>query len=275
MCNAVPLRAHDASAEMAAAAKAWLITLGDEQRAKATFDFPADERTNWHFIPRERKGLPIKEMTQEQRLLAYALLATGLSNRGLTKATSIMSLESVLAVLEKDRSGGPVRDPEMYFVSIFGSPDKEPWAWRVEGHHLSLNFTAAAGAAPSMTPSFLGTNPGEVKEGPRAGTRVLGVEEEMGRSLVRSLTDEQRKKAVILAEAPKEVLNVPGRSDTKPDGIAWTELTGPQREMLMTLVREYVGRHRPDVAAEDLKKVKPELLHFAWAGGLERGEPHY
>lgn len=272
----VGARAHDASVEMAAAAKAWLSSLNAEQKAKATFEFAGDERTNWHFVPKARKGLPIKEMTQEQRLLAHALLATGLSHRGYTKAVSIMSLEAVLAELEKGK--GPVRDPEAYFVSIFGTPGVEPWGWRVEGHHLALNFTSAGGAAPAMTPSFFGSNPGEVKEGPRAGTRILGQEEELGRSLVKSLADDQKKKAIILTEAPKDIFNVPGRSDTKPEGIAWSDLNETQRTALMKLIQEYVGRHRPDVASEDIEKLKKaglEKIYFAWAGGLERGEPHY
>jgi len=277
-CLATAVRAHDATAEMEQAAKAFLSSLSEDQKAKAVMDFAGEERTNWHFIPRPRKGLPIKEMTQEQRLLAHGLLATGLSHRGYTKAVSIMSLESVLAILEKGKTGTPARDPEMYFVSIFGQPGKYPWGWRVEGHHLSLNFTAAGDAAPSMTPSFFGTNPGEVKEGPRAGTRVLGVEEELGRSLVKSLNDEQRKKAVILPEAPKDILDIPGRNETKGEGVVWGDLTQAQRDMLMKLIREYVGRNRPDVAAEDLQKVEKvgfDKLFFAWAGGFERGEPHY
>src|SRR5215213_5075098 len=197
---AATVHAHDATAEMEQAAKAFLTTLSDEQKSKAVLSFTGAERPDWHFIPRPRKGLPIKEMTQEQRLLAQGLLATGLSHRGYNKAVTIMSLESILAAMEQGK--GPARDPEMYFVSIFGEPGKYPWAWRVEGHHLSLNFTAASDGAPSMTPSFYGTNPGEVKQGPRAGTRVLGVEEELGRTLVKSLNEEQKKKAVILAEAP-------------------------------------------------------------------------
>ncbi|MEQ1862957.1 MAG: DUF3500 domain-containing protein, partial [Chthoniobacteraceae bacterium] len=286
--------------EMEQAAKAFLVALSDEQKAKASFAFgaaydapaaakappvatsnpalpPPDERRNWHFIPRPRRGLAIKDMTTEQRLLAHGLLATGLSHRGYTKAVSIMSLESVLAILEKDRRGGAVRDPELYFFSIFGTPGKEPWGWRVEGHHLSLNFTAAGGVAPSVTPSFFGTNPGEVMEGPRKGTRILGVEEDLGRTLVKSLDEAQRKKAVILAEAPKEIANVPGRNDSKPEGIAWGDLTDAQRETLRALLREYLFRNRPDVAADELKKVSKKIdgLHFAWAGGFERGEPHY
>src|SRR5215208_886004 len=116
------LCAHDASVEMAQAAKNFLAALSTEQKTKANFEFGDAERTNWHFIPRARKGLPIKEMTQEQRLLAHALLASGLSHRGYSKAVSIMSLEAVLAILEQGKVGGAVRDPELYFVSIFGTP---------------------------------------------------------------------------------------------------------------------------------------------------------
>jgi hypothetical protein len=274
-----PLHAHDATAEMADAAKNFLGALTAEQKAKATFEFAGAERTNWHFIPRARKGLAIKEMTHEQRLLAHALLATGMSHRGYAKAVSIMSLEAVLAELEKGRVGGAVRDPELYFVSVFGTPGgKEPWGWRVEGHHLSLNFTTAGDAAPALTPSFFGTNPGEIRTGPRAGTRVLAAEEELGRALVKSLTDEQRKTAVILAEAPKDILNVPGRNATKAEGLAQGKLTAEQGALLVKLVKEYLFRHRPDVAAEEWAKIEKaglDKLHFAWAGGVERGQPHY
>ena len=273
-----PLHAHDATAEMAAAANNFLTALTPEQKAKATFDFAGEERTNWHFIPRERKGLQIKEMTQEQRLLAQALLATGLSNRGYAKAVSIMSLEAVLAELEKAKPVN-VRDPERYFVSIFGTPGgAEPWGWRVAGHHLSLNFTTAGDAAPSMTPSFFGTNPGEVRTGARAGTRVLATEEELGRTLVKALTEEQRKEAVILAEAPKEIFDVPGRNDTTPQGLAQEKMMPEQTTMLVKLIKEYLFRCRPDVAAEDWAKIEKAGLgkiYFAWAGGFDRGQPHY
>ena len=272
-------RAHDASVEMAAAANNFLSTLNADQKAKATFPFPDAERENWHFIPRPRKGLPMKEMTQEQRLLAQALLATGLSNRGYAKAVSIMSLEAVLAELEKGKTGGAVRDPEMYFVSIFGTPGTEPWGWRLEGHHLSQNFTAAGGAAPSMTPSFFGTNPGEVREGPRKGTRVLGNEEELGRMLVKSLDAEQRKVAILATEVPKEIFMVPTRVDaTKPEGIAAAKFTPEQSATLAKLVKEYLFRNRPDVAADEYAKIEKagwDKVSFAWIGGLERGEPHY
>jgi len=275
-----PLQAHDATAEMSAAAINFLASLTPEQKAKATFEFAGDERTNWHFIPRERKGLPIKDMAPEQRLLAQALLASGLSNRGYEKAVSIMSLDAVLKELEKDKPKAPVRDPDNYYLSIFGTPGgSAPWGWRFEGHHLSLNYTTAGDAEPAMTPSFFGSNPGEVKSGPRAGIRVLGAEEDLGRALVTSLTEEQRKVAVLPAAAPKDILNDPKRVDpTTPEGIAQSQLTPPQTAALVKLVKEYLFRCRPDVAADEWGKVEKaglDKLHFDWAGGLERGQPHY
>lgn len=274
-----PLRAHDASVEMASAAVNFLATLTPEQKAKATFAFADDERKNWHFIPKTRKGLSLKEMTYEQRLLAHALLATGMSHRGYSKAVSIMSLEAVLAVLEKDRVGGAVRDPEQYFFSIFGTPGVVPWGWRAEGHHLALNFTAATDAAPVVTPNFFGTNPGEVKSGPRAGTRILGAEEDLARALVKMLSQEQRKIAIVLEKAPADIFNDPKRVEpTKPEGLTRAQLTPEQDAALVKLVKEYLFRCRPDVAAEDwarIEKAGPDKLFFAWAGGLEPGEPHY
>jgi len=269
--------AHDATAEMAKAANAFLQGLTPEQKAKATFGMEDGERWNWHFIPKTRKGVAFKEMTEPQRKLATALLETGLSHRGYEKATGIMSLEGILAEIEKGR--GANRDPEMYFVSVFGQPGSQhPWAWRVEGHHLSLNFTAVGDAAPVMTPAFFGSNPGEVREGPKAGLRVLAAEEDLARELVKSLTPEQRNQAFILSEAPKDIINVPGRSDTKPEGLPQSAMTAEQTAILTKLIKEYVGRHRADVADEEMAKLQKAGLgnvHFAWAGGLERGEPHY
>lgn len=273
-----PVQAHDVSAEMSAAALNFLATLNPEQKAKATFDFKDAERQNWHFIPRQRKGLPFKDMTPEQKLLAQALLVSGLSSRGYEKAVSIMSLDAVLAEMEQGK--GPVRDPDNYYVTIFGTPGSgDGWGWRVEGHHLSLNFTAAGDASPAMTPSFFGSNPGEVKTGPRAGTRILGKEEDLGRALVKSLTDAQRQIAIINATAPKDVVNDPKRVDpTKPEGLPQSQLTPEQSAKLVEVIKEYLFRCRPEVATEDWAKIEHtglDKLYFAWAGGIEPGQPHY
>ncbi|MBI2929783.1 MAG: DUF3500 domain-containing protein [Verrucomicrobia bacterium] len=272
------VRAHSPAEEMAEAAHNFLAALAPEQRAKATFEWKDDERLNWHFIPRARKGIPFKEMTPAQRPLAHALLSTGLSQRGYAQATTIMSLEQILLELEQGK--GPTRDPELYFVSIFGQPDEQgTWGWRVEGHHLSVNFTVVGGQI-AAAPSFFGSNPGEVRDGPRQGLRVLGEEEDLGRQLVKSLTDAQRKTAIIDATAPKDILTEAKRKVTplEQTGLAYAKMTASQRRLLGELVRMYAHRHRPDVAHKDLEKIEKAgwgKLRFAWAGGVERGEGHY
>ncbi len=279
VASATPSFAHHVETDMLAAAKNFLVTLTPEQLQKASFAMDDAERKNWHFIPRKRLGLTLKEMTPEQRLVAQALLASGMSSRGYSKATTVMSLEALLAELERGQTGKPVRDPELYFFSIFGTPSAEaPWAWRVEGHHLSLNFTCS-GQGAAATPSFYGSNPGEVRVGARKGLRVLGREEDLGRELIRSLTPEQQKTAIVAAEAPKDVLNDPKREDfTQPEGITVAALTPPQRALLEELVREYLGRNRPEIEAAEWARIQAadwNTVTFAWAGGTEPGMGHY
>src|SRR5579862_4521476 len=178
-------RIHSA-AVMTDAAKAFVSSLTPAQRAQATFQFSDEERLNWHYIPRVRKGLALRDMTPEQKQLAHALLAAGLSQQGYIKAVSIMSLDEVLKVLEGGK--GPMRDPEGYFFTVFGEPSATgTWGYRIEGHHVSQNFTIADGKVQGA-PSFFGTNPAEIREGPRKGLRVLAREDDLGRELVKSLT---------------------------------------------------------------------------------------
>ena len=99
-CPSGPVGAHEAGTQMAAIAKVFIAALPSDQKAKACFEFATEERENWHFIPRERKGLSMKEMSPQQQLLAHALLNTGLSFRGSAKAVTIMSLEEVLYQIE-------------------------------------------------------------------------------------------------------------------------------------------------------------------------------
>lgn len=271
--------AHDPVEEMAEAAEHLLAALSPEQKEKGTFEFKNDERQNWHFIPKPRKGLPIKEMTSAQRALAMGLLNAGLSHRGYLKATTIMSLEAILKEMEQGK--GPTRDPELYYFSIFGKPDpKGTWGWRVEGHHLSVNFTIADGKAVAVTPSFMGTNPGEVKTGPRAGLRVLGVEEDLGRKLVKSLNETQLKSALYTNTAPSEIITGADRKAHAlvPKGVTMKDLNPEQQELLWSVIREFVERARGEFAEKELAKIKTagsKELFFAWAGSTERGQGHY
>ncbi len=271
--------AESPGVEMAGAANAFVASLDDAQRAKALIPLADDERKNWHFIPRVRRGLTWKDMNSSQQHLATALMASGLSQRGLVKAKTIMSLEHILLELEQGR--GPVRDPALYYWSIFGTPAaKGTWGWRVEGHHFSVNFTVVEGQHVSATPSFLGSNPAEVREGPRKGLRALAAEEDIGRELFRSLDATQRAVAVIAEEAFPDILSGANRKATPlaPEGLSTAKMTPSQREILNRLIAEYVHRARPEIAQADLAKMEKagfDKVHFAWAGQDTPGKGSY
>jgi hypothetical protein len=280
LASALAGHAHIAGDEMAAAANKFLEALTPEQRAKATFEFKSDERRDWHFVPKVRKGLTFKDMSPEQRKSAHALLSSGLSAHGYRKATNIISLEPVLKELEGP-SGAMVRDGELYYFSIFGKPDpKGTWGWRLEGHHLSANFTVVNGELFSGTPNFMGTNPAEVRQGPRKGLRALAEDEDLGRALVKSFNDEQRKTVIFDTRAPRDVItgNKQKVMPLETAGMPAAKMSADQKQQLQALVKNYIGRLRGDLADADLKKIEKagwDKVHFAWAGGLEKGQPHY
>lgn len=275
----VAAHADTPGAEMAATANAFLASLNDAQRTKAVIPFQDAERQNWNFVPMVRRGLTWKDMNSAQRHLATSLLASGLSQRGFVKAKTIMSLEQILLELEQGK--GPVRDPELYYWAIFGEPSADgTWGWRVEGHHLSANFTIVEGQYISATPSFFGSNPAEVRQGPREGLRALAAEEDLGLELFRSLDPKQRATATIAEQAFPDVLtgNKRKASLLSPQGLPSSKLSTSQREILKRLIDEYVRRARPEVAEADLAKIEKagfKNVHFAWAGQDAPGKGSY
>ena len=272
----------DTVGHMAEAASNFLAGLDATGQQKAVIDF-ADtvERENWHYIPRDRAGLPLKEMDEKQRELAHALVATGVSAQGYEKLSTIMSLEPILAELEGGGRRFP-RDPELYYVSVFGAPGTDaPWGWRFEGHHISLNYTLVKGRMLGPTPLFFGSNPGEVRHGEQTGLRALKEEEDLGRQLLHALDGEQKTVAIVDEQAPDDIIttNVPYvRGEVQPEGLGSQDMNAAQREILYALVETYVKRLPEAVAeAEWARLVGADLqaARFAWAGAEERGGPHY
>jgi hypothetical protein len=266
------------SSELAVATRDFLASLRPEQRQRAVFDFENRERVNWHFVPRQRRGLPLKDMSPEQQELARRILRTALSQSGYLKATTIIELELVLREMGQNPR---VRDPELYFFSVFGSPGPEaPWGVRAEGHHLSLNFTVVGDSLVATAPAFMGADPAEVRRGSRAGLRPLAAEEDLGRELVHALDADQRRAAVIANVTPRDIVTGAAArvEPLSPIGIRVTELRADQAQLLVRLIDEYLGRIAEPLAERRraaLEQTDFAQVAFAWAGSLERGRPHY
>ncbi len=297
---------------MGEAAATFLAALAPDQRAKALFDFAAqDRRTAWYYTPIPRDGLPLSEMDRRQQRLALQLVATGLSQAGYVTTATIMGLETTLDALENWGRPLPGRDARLYYVRIFGAPHgRNPWGWSFEGHHISLNYTLAGGRLISPTPTFFGANPAEAPLGGASTLRPLQGVEDLARELVRGLDDGQRAAAILSPVAPPDIVltnrpyvvegallddeqavaawqaaaPVPAgavaalRYAATPRGLASSSLTSAQQELLLALIGEYIHRMPDELAElEQAKLLEDGLagLHFAWAGGLERRQPHY
>ena len=269
---------------MAGAATRFLDGLTPEQRQQAMLPLESDDLTRWHYVPTNqfpRKGVPLKDMSEAQRKLAHDLLRAGLSQRGYGTATAIMDLETVLRAIESAGGrGGLNRDPELYFFTIFGTPSqKGPGGWRVNGHHLAVHFMVG-GSTVESSPTFFGTNPAEVRDGPKQGLRIQAAEQDAGRALVEALDEAQRKTAVIEAVAPNDIVTTTSAKvdPLSPAGLQASAMTPSQRALLMKLIEVYTSQMTEDLAADRLARIRKagaDKIGFAWAGPIEAGQKHY
>jgi hypothetical protein len=264
---------------MARAARAWLAELDQRQRREAQLEWESRLREGWHYVPRGRPGVALRAMSAKQTSAAWDLLGSLLSARGLAQVKGGLTLEGILGEL----TGSPgFRDSTNYALVIFGDPaGNGPWAWRFEGHHLSINVLVAPGHGVAVTPVFFGANPANVPKGHgHDGFRLLGAEEDQAFSLIQSLEGAVRTQATIADRSLGDIVSGPGRELAleRYEGIALARLNDAQRTGVMRILELYAGTMREEVAAATMAKVREagvEALHFAWAGSPARGRPHY
>ena len=274
---------HASAAGMTKAAKRFVESLSGDQRDKTIYEYMDGERIFWYYPPVNRHGIPLRDMDDDQRQLAYSLMETGLTDRSFDQAKLIIEHESVLGPLEKEAGVTSfVRDPDLYYWTVFGDPgsDKEPWGWRVEGHHISLNFSLWGDKFISMTPFFFGANPAEVRKGPKKGLRILDRREDLAFELMNSLDQGQTSKATIYGEAPYDILTYNASRVSLPpeEGLPASKMNDTQKGILRNLVNVYVNQVRTDMAQEKLERLEEEGfdgLHWAWGGPVEEGKEHY
>lgn len=279
-CHSAPVSEASPAAEAAAA---FLSSLTSDQRTAACAPTDDPSRTVWGFVPAQYPGVMFGDLDTEQKHRAIALLRTVLRDDGVDTVLAIVALEDVLRAIETENGqNASHRDPNRYWIQVFGVPlPASAWAFRLQGHHVSLHVAFDRGRLAGVTPMFLGANPHRIPSGPREGERVLAAEEDLGRELLAMLDDQQRAVAIVEAVAPPDIILGPQRTaaDAGPSrGLAYAAMTAPQREALLRLVCHYVHREQPQFAEADLARMRDrglDAITFAWAGGIKRGEGHY
>ncbi|MCC7448899.1 MAG: DUF3500 domain-containing protein [Anaerolineae bacterium] len=250
------------------AATQFLASLDANALSKASYSFTDQERFRWHWTTPSgfpRNGLPLKDMNDQQRELALALLRTSISEAGYKKALDIMSLQKDLG-----------NDPLLYYVTVFGTVgDAKGWGWRFEGHHLSRQFTLV-GEKVAVTPFFLGAWP--TISG--AKLRAMPREEDAARELARSLDGASQaagifQRATLTNHVTQNMARV---EPLEPVGVLFSDLTSDQQARVMEIIQTYLGV-LPDSLMKDhldrINKAGLDKIRFGWAGSLDQRRPYY
>jgi len=267
--------------DMSRAAANFIKLLQPKQMAQAVYPFDTTERYIFGYVPKtDRKGLSVNEMNDQQKTAAFTLMKAALSKEAYAKARAVMQLELVLKALENRAADDHYRDTGKYFFTVFGKPGgKHVWGWRLDGHHLSFNFTSDTKKIVAGTPGFMGSNPAVVLSGPEKGKEILHDETRLGLSLVQSLSEKQLVAAMISANAPADILTTDKRVAVITDkkGISYADMTVEQQKALMQLLSLYIQRYTHLFATsmmEDIEKAGTKNLVFSWAGSMEDGPGH-
>jgi Protein of unknown function (DUF3500) len=279
-----PARAAPTDAEaLETAARAFLTSLSAAHRDRATFPFSSAERTRWHWtVPASvpRNGLPLGDVSAEQRRLGLALLRGSCSAAGYRKALDIMALQGVLQRM--DTGLGDPFDPDLYFVSVFGTPGARTWGWRLEGHHLSRNFTVVNGTVVAE-PFFLGawpTRAGSAFRSVGRGYRTMPREEDAAREIVLLLSGRLRRQAVFSSESLTDHVTQNAVRVRPLDrvGVVTGDLPSAGQRRVLEIVRTYLANLPPALAREAFARIERAGIartRFGWAGSTRRGVPHY
>lgn len=253
-----------------------------DDTSKVLLSFEDNARTKWTNLPLgivQRKGISIGDMTNKQRVAIHKLLSELLSSQGYLKTTGIMHLDNIL---EKHFNVPNLKwSHKQYYFAFWDEPKKDnEWGFKLEGHHLSLNFTYAD-MKISSTPLFLGTDPAEVRETEYAGWRVLGEEEDLGFLFVNSLDEAQKKKAILEDKrVPRDILTNPDSEQRLTEfwGIKAAKLNKEQKRLLRIIIEEYVHNLEHSLAHEEMKEIDTagfDNIHFAWIGSTKRSDSQY
>lgn len=267
------------------AAQDFMATLNPVQKTVANLALADSSRFKWSNLPLEqvsRMGIQFKDLADSQRVIIHSLLRTVLSQQGYQKVAFIIQYDQgILERLSKINSPIAKRyGNQNYWFTIFGTPDKnQTWAWKFEGHHISLNFTHTP-KGTSCSPMFVGINPSLTTSGPYAGTYLMAEENELGNQLFNDLSPALQNKAIlgphpIDADTRTQTGKEPHMKDKR--GVSFTEMNAKQQLLVENIIKAWIGNLAPALAQEKFQKVwaNKNKLIFSWMGTRNTKELHY
>jgi hypothetical protein len=295
-CLSLRLSAQNYADEIRASASSIIDGMTELQKKRINYDINDSARVKWNNLPvglRARVGVNIGSMTESQRVQLHRMLSVSLSSQGYLKATGIFHLDNLLNRMYDTLKARKEVDEATYtflmdlkwshqnfYLAFFGDPHKDAvWGYKLEGHHLSLNFSVAADKV-AITPFFIGTDPAEYRILDYAGWRVLGQEEDLGIKLIQSLSAEQRRKATMDTTVPGDIITAAesGKRLINYWGLKGSEMNAAQRKLMERIIREYVFNFEWDKANEaydTIMKAGLQNVYFGWIGAYEEYKPHY
>jgi hypothetical protein len=281
--------------EIKQTAISFINSLDKMQQRTALLAFNDTARIKWNNLPvglRARSGINVGSMTDSQRHLFHRILSASLSSQGYLKATSIMHLDHLLNLLyDSLYKLGDLNDdnlksikalkwtPNNFFLAFFGQPSDSVWAYKIEGHHLSINFTFMNDKL-SVTPFFVGADPAEYPFTEYAGWRILGEEEDLGIKLIHLLSPAQQKTATKSTDVPRDIITAAESGKRLIDnwGIRGSEMSKEQQAILQYIIREFVFNLEYEKAVTEYDKIMKagiDKIYFGWIGLYDESKPHY
>ena len=287
--------AQDNVEEVRTSVQTFVNSLTEDQKKIALVSISDSARVKWSNLPvglKPRIGIKMGSLSDEQRILLHRVLSASLSSQGYLKATSIMHLDNLLNMYYdtlfrrkeiNETTYKRMRDlqwsTQNFFVALFNKPTDSVWGLKLEGHHLSLNFTFDNNRL-AITPMFVGTDPAQYPTSEYAGWRVLGQEEDLGIKLINILSTGQKKKATISDKVPGDIFTgaESGKRLLDYSGIKASELNKKQQDILLQIVREFVFNLEYEKAVIEFAKITKagvSSIYFGWIGPYEETKPHY
>lgn len=253
------------AAQMLRHTQEFLAALPESQRMKAHKDFDDSSRMDWSFFPRVRFGLELDSIKDNPMAFdsAEALLNCGLSESGATTAQRIRLLDP-----KEDHGGGVRLGPNRYAITIYGEPSSVgKWGWRVEGHHLTLNWTLDQGRVVSVSPAGFGISPFTNANG---DPQVLGEDQQAYLDFLSTLDGDSRTKAKRDGTMPGEVPGVGAPRPKPPErvGVQLSSLSEASQAAAWRILDTVYDRLDPELAwtRRAAARAAADDIFFSWSG---------